>query len=76
MNIVATGLPATIEDYQVALNAAFAGGEAFGKAQQRTWVGLTDRDIEAIWGEDVSLMYSGHYDAIRVIEAKLKEKNT
>ena len=34
MNIVATGLPATIEDYQVALNAAFAGGEAFGKAQQ------------------------------------------
>jgi hypothetical protein len=44
--------------------------------QQRTWVGLTDRDIEAIWGEDVSLMYSGHYDAVRAIEAKLKEKNT
>jgi hypothetical protein len=43
---------------------------------KREWVGLTDRDIEAIWGEDVSLMYSGHYDAIRAIEAKLKEKNT
>lgn len=42
---------------------------------QRTWVGLTDRDIEAVWGEDVSLMYSGHYDAIREVEAKLKEKN-
>ena len=26
MKILATGLPATIEDYQVALNAAFAGG--------------------------------------------------
>jgi len=43
---------------------------------KREWVGLTDRDIEAIWGEDVSLMYSGYYDAIREIEAKLKEKNT
>jgi hypothetical protein len=43
---------------------------------KREWVGLTDRDIEAIWGEDVSLMYSCHYDAIRAIEAKLKEKNT
>jgi hypothetical protein len=44
--------------------------------QKREWVGLTDRDIEDLWGEDVSIMYSGHYDAIRAIEAKLKEKNT
>lgn len=42
---------------------------------KREWVGLTDRDIEDLWGEDVSIMYSGHYDAIRAIEAKLKQKN-
>lgn len=42
---------------------------------KRDWVGLTDRDIEDLWGEDVSIMYSGHYDAIRAIEAKLKKKN-
>jgi hypothetical protein len=32
MNIVATGVPATLEDYQVALNAVFEGGKAMGKA--------------------------------------------
>lgn len=31
-NLVATGLPATIEDYQLALNVAFAGGKTVGKA--------------------------------------------
>lgn len=31
MKIIATGLPKTVEDYQVALNAAFAGGVAYGK---------------------------------------------
>ena len=43
---------------------------------QREWVELTDEDIEEAWGEPVDLMYSKHYDAIRAIEAKLKEKNT
>jgi hypothetical protein len=45
-------------------------------AAQRQWVGLTDDDIEEMWGESVSLMYSGYYDSIRAIEAKLKEKNS
>jgi hypothetical protein len=43
---------------------------------KKEWVGLTDQEIEELWGEPVSCMYSGHYNAIRDIEAKLKEKNT
>ena len=43
---------------------------------KREWQSLTDKDIEEIWGEPVMLMYSGHYYAIREVEAKLKEKNT
>jgi hypothetical protein len=42
---------------------------------KKEWVGLTDEEIEELWGEPVSCMYSGHYNAIRDIEAKLKEKN-
>jgi len=44
--------------------------------QQRTWVGLTDEEIEEIWGEDLRVMYSGNIEATKSIEAKLKEKNT
>ncbi len=43
---------------------------------KREWVGLTDEEIKDIWGEPIDCMYSGHYWAIRDIEAKLKEKNT
>jgi hypothetical protein len=42
---------------------------------KREWVGLTDDEIENLWGEPVDCMYSAHYNAIRDIEAKLKEKN-
>ena len=35
MNIVATDIPKTIEDYQIALNAAFEGGKAYGAAAER-----------------------------------------
>jgi hypothetical protein len=48
MKIIATGLPATIEDYQVALNAAFAGGEAFGKAQQRKLLTDAEEVLQAL----------------------------
>lgn len=47
-------------------HAAFAGGEAFGKAQKRTWVGLTDEEIDACY------KWGGIGRAIRI----LKEKNT
>ena len=50
---------------------------------QRTWVGLTDKEIEAIWkiamftdygiGAELSNQPFVHY--ARAIEAKLKEKN-
>jgi hypothetical protein len=43
--------------------------------EERKWVGLTDEEIENLWGEPVDCMYSAHYNAIRDIEAKLKEKN-
>ena len=35
MKIVATDIPKTIEDYQIALNAAFEGGKAYGAAAER-----------------------------------------
>jgi hypothetical protein len=51
---------------------------------QRTWVGLTDKEIEEIWkiamftdygiGAELSNQPFVHY--ARAIEAKLKEKNT
>jgi hypothetical protein len=43
---------------------------------KREWVGLTDEEIEDIWGEPIGCMFSGHYKGIKAIEAKLKEKNT
>jgi len=43
---------------------------------KKEWVGLTDKEIENLWGEPVNCMYSGHYNAILAIEAKLKEKNS
>jgi len=52
------------------------------KAPQQTWVGLTDKEIEAIWkiamftdygiGAELSNQPFVHY--ARAIEAKLKEK--
>jgi hypothetical protein len=40
--------------------------------QQRTWVGLTDDEIEMI----VENKRAAHWEFIRQVEAKLKEKNT
>ena len=40
--------------------------------QQRTWVGLTDEEVnDIVW----SLPYEPSQEHIRAIEAKLKEKN-
>jgi len=41
------------------------------KDEQRTWVGLTDEEIEAIYMDTMNFQKMG-----RAIEAKLKEKNT
>ena len=61
--------------------ASFLAGVRFARANlfappKREWVGLTDEEIESIWGESIDCMYSGYYNAIKDIEAKLKEKNT
>jgi len=43
---------------------------------QRTWVGLTDEEIDELYGSPMELEHSGALKWVRVIEAKLKEKNT
>jgi hypothetical protein len=40
--------------------------------QQRTWVGLTDEEV----GEFTAYVYAGDPQYVRLIENKLKEKNT
>jgi hypothetical protein len=60
------------------------GTNLYTTPPQRTWVGLTDKEIEAIWevamfakygvGAELSNQPFVHY--ARGIEAKLKEKNT
>ena len=39
--------------------------------QQRTWVGLTDEEIESVYMDTMNFQQNA-----RVLEAKLKEKNT
>jgi hypothetical protein len=43
---------------------------------QRTWVGLTDEEIDELHGSPMSLEHSGELKWVRIIEAKLKEKNS
>ena len=43
--------------------------------QQRTWVGLTDEEIENLWQKTWLKDSRMIYDFTRAIEAKLKEKN-
>ena len=60
------------------------GTKLYTTPPQRTWVGLTDKEIEAIWkvalfadygvGAELSNQPFVHF--ARAIEAKLKEKNT
>ena len=40
------------------------------------WVGLTDEEIDELYGSPMELEHSGALKWVRVIEAKLKEKNT
>ena len=54
------------------MEVAFLAGK---QASQRTWVGLTDEEVnnfvQAVWPREATPA-----DYIRAIEAKLKEKNT
>jgi len=43
---------------------------------QRTWVGLTDEQIDACWNKDLWKEKQPHHIFAKAIEAKLKERNT
>ena len=43
---------------------------------QREWRGLTDEEIDEVFGSPMRLEPSGLMNFVRAIEAKLKEKNT
>ena len=43
---------------------------------KREWVGLTDEEIDELHGSPMELEHSGALKWVRIIEAKLKEKNT
>ena len=51
--------------------------KAWDEAQQREWVGLTDKEIDTAWRSvDYTVSYEQfRIDIARAIEAKLKEKN-
>ena len=56
------------EGYQTGWNAAMEAKPE--QPAQRTWVGLTDEEWNEItWGNEM-------YDIIRMVESKLREKNT
>ena len=43
---------------------------------KRTWVGLTDKEIDDVLGSDIQDEPSGLLEFVRAIDAQLKEKNT
>lgn len=47
-----------------------------GGTPQRTWVGLTDEEINKVLGGDIRDEPSGLLEFVQAIEAKLNEKNT
>lgn len=52
------------------------GTQLYTSPPQRTWVGLTNNDLQPIAEEYRILFGSWVHDFARAIEAKLKEKNT
>ena len=66
-----------VGDYNRGWNdCLFASGIV--KQSQRTWVGLTDEEIDKAWRSvDYTVPWEQHrIDIAQAIEAKLKEKNT
>jgi hypothetical protein len=51
-------------------------GQIWPLYPQRTWVGLTDEEIEALAKKHNGIFYDCDIEFARAIEAKLKEKNT
>ena len=62
------------QDHDDALTIAYQSGYYDGKkAAQRPWVGLTDEEMHDCWDSPLTPLGMKH---VRMIEAKLKEKNT
>jgi hypothetical protein len=51
------------------------GMEAYEAAKERGWVDLTDEEIDELHGSPMQFENSGELNWVRIIEAKLKEKN-
>ena len=56
-------------------NAVYALCGPYATPPQRTWVGLTDDEIDKLHGSPMNLEHSSELKWVRMIEAKLKEKN-
>jgi hypothetical protein len=63
------------KDHGDALTIAYQSGYYDGK-KRRIWVGLTDEEIDELHGSPMQFENSGELNWVRIIEAKLKEKNT
>jgi hypothetical protein len=61
----------TEQEPQIAINAQVVGYVE----PQRTWVGLTDEEISALWNEWKDAVCLDHKTWAKAIEDKLKEKN-
>ena len=57
-------------------SAAIRIATTLGWTPPRPWVGLTDEEIDELHGSPMNLEHSGALKWVRIIEAKLKEKNT
>ena len=63
-------------DYDPAQDSGVVTAGGFDPRTQRTWVGLTNNELQPIADEYRILFGSWVEDFARAIEAKLKEKNT
>jgi hypothetical protein len=68
---IKAALEAKDELVQWKMGASGIGGTGVIVQPQRTWVGLTDDEIEMI----VENRRAAHWEFVRQVEAKLKEKN-
>ena len=63
------------EEYSIGYEQGKQDGFNEAMEQQRTWVGLTDREKSNLWLESRAAIPRFHTYAT-LVEAKLKEKNT
>ena len=57
------------------LRQEYERGFVDGMGCKKKWIGLTDEEIDELYGSPMELEHSGALKWVRVIEAKLKEKN-